>query len=403
MSATRPLRFGYHDYASFLIFIAYSAGSVIVPVSLVNLAQDLGFGLRSGGMAAGGALHLVRTVPLVATMLVCGFMAGRWGNRLPLGIAVLLMASGVGLCAFAPAYGVVVVALALSGAGEGVVEGLSTPFVQRLHPEEPGRYINFSHAFWSVGVLATVLVSGALLAAGVSWRILVAGVALLGLLPAAMLLAPGRAARSYPEAPEPLQPRVVWASALAILRRRRFWLFYGAMFMAGGGEFCLTFWSASHIQLHFSASAWAGGLGTAFFAGGMVLGRTGWGYLVKQNQLRALILGSAAGGAVVTAAFPAAGSLPVFFALLFLAGIATAPFWPSLQSHGVDRLPGADATLVYILLACAGIPGCGFFTWLMGVLAGKQGNLGPAFLLVPACYVALGLLLLCDRHDGARS
>ena len=84
--------------------------------------------------------------------------------------------------------------------------------VQDLHPEEAGRYINFTHALWSVGVLVTVLCSGALLTLGVSWR-----------------------------------------------------------------------------------------------------------------------------------------------GLLFLAGLATAPFWPSVQSYATDRLPAADTTMLLILLSCAGI------------------------------------------------
>lgn len=396
MTTSRRMVFGRFDYAAFVTFFAYAAGSVVVPVALVSLARDLGFSLESGGLAAGGALHLGRTIPMVASMLVSGFLAGRWGKRRTFGVSILFMGAGMGLCSLAPAYGVLLLALAVAGMGEGVIEGLATPFVQDLHGSEPGRYINFSHAFWPIGVLVTVLVSGALLSAGVSWRLITGAVATLAAVPAALLLLPSRAGRTYPEHPEPLHWRVVWAQATAILRIPRFWLFFCAMFVAGGGEFCLTFWCASYIQLSFKASAWAGGVGTACFAAGMIVGRTGWGYLIRQHQLRGLIVLSAVGGTLVTVPFPLLSSLWVFLVLLFLAGVATAPFWPSVQSYTADRLPQADTTMLFVLLSCAGVPGCGFFTWLMGYIGNEEGGLARAFYLVPGCYVVLALLVGCD-------
>ena len=391
------MRFCRYDYAAFITFLAYAAGSLVVPVALVELARDLGFSLERGGMSAGGALQLGRTAAIMLTMVLCGFAAGRWGKRRTLGWAVILMAVGIGTCAFAPAYGILFLALTTAGLGEGVVEGLATPFVQDIHPEEPGRYINFSHAFWPIGVVATVVISGVLLSHGVSWRLIIGAVSVVGLIPAAMLLLPAGKGHEYPEHPEPLHWTTVWNHAAAIVRIPRFWLFFAAMFVAGGGEFCLTFWCASYIQLHFAAAAWAGGVGTAFFALGMVLGRTGWGYLIKQHQLNALILFSALGGTIVTLLLPLLTNMWMFFGLLFLAGLATAPYWPSVQSYSTDRLPGSDTTMLFILLSCAGVPGCGFFTWLMGYM-GNHGGLTNAFYLVPACYIVLTVLMVCDRY-----
>ncbi len=402
MSASRRMRFGPYDHATFLTFLAYSSGTVVVPVVLVTLAEDLGFALESGGMTAGGALHLGRTLAMVAAMLLCGFWAGRWGKRRTFGFSVLLMGVGMGLCAVAPTYGVLLVALAVAGIGEGVIEGLATPFVRDLHPEEAGRYINFAHAFWPIGVLITVLAAGAVLSLGVSWRIVVGLVAAVALVPAFILLFPSPRWQRYPEHPEPLHWTTVWKQAVAILRLRRFWLFYTAMFVAGGGEFCLTFWCASYIQLHFAQAAWAGGVGTACFAAGMVLGRTGWGYLIKQHQLRVLIVGSGIFGIAVTLAIPVSSSLWGFFGLLFLAGLATAPFWPSVQSYSVDRLPHVDTTMLFILLSCAGVPGCGVFTWLMGFI-GNHWGLGVAFYIVPACYLILTLLIAFDWRNARNS
>jgi MFS family permease len=389
------MAFGRFDAAAFTGFFAYAAGSVVVPVALVSLARELGFPLADGGMTAGGALHLGRTIPMVASLLLCGFGAGRWGKRRTFGASVILMGFGMALCAVAPTYGVLFAALMLAGVGEGVIEGLSTPFIQDLHPEEPGRYINFTHGFWSVGVLATVLVSGALLSLGVSWRLLTGAVATLSLVPAWLLLTPSRAGQVYPDHPEPVHWTTIRDHALKIIRHPRFWLFFAAMFVAGGGEFCLTFWCASYIQLNFSPAAWAGGLGTALFAAGMVAGRTGWGYLIDQHHLRRLLIYSALAGAGISLAFPVLTNLWVFFGLLLLVGIATAPFWPSIMSYCDDQLPGTDTTMLFVLLSCAGVPGCGVFAWLMGVIGDHYG-LSRAFYLVPACFLVLAALIGID-------
>jgi MFS family permease len=400
MPASRRLVFGRADYAAFIAFSAYAAGSVVVPVALVALADELGFPLAAGGMGLGGALHLGRTAPMVAAMLLCGFAAARWGKRRAFGASVLVMSAGMALCAVTPAYALLLLALMIAGLGEGVIEGLATPFIQDLHPDEPGRYINFSHAFWSVGVLVTVLASGALLSAGVSWRWLVATVAGLALVPAALLLLPGGPRPAAIEVSTPLAWRQVRSQAGQIVKRPRFWLFFAAMFVAGGGEFCLTFWCASYIQLHFTPAPWAGGVGTACFAAGMVIGRVGWGYAIRQHQLHWLIMFSALGGAAVTAVFPVLTDLGLFFGLLVLAGIATGPYWPSVQSRCADRLPGVDTTMLFILLSCAGVPGCGFFTWLMGHLADGAAGLAASFYLVPACYLVLALLIAADGWVG---
>jgi fucose permease len=335
-------------------------------------------------------------------MLLCGFAAGRWGKRRTFACSVLLMGLGMGLSAITPGYGLLFLALMLAGTGEGVIEGLATPFVQSLHPEEPGRYINFAHGFWSIGVFITVLLSGVLLSAGVSWRLLIGAIAVFSLLPAALLLLPSSPDHALRESSESKHWQTVLGHALDILRLPRFWLFFAAMFVAGGGEFCLTFWCASYIQLSFTPAAWAGGLGTALFAAGMVLGRTGWGYLIRQHQLRHLIVLSALAGTAVTLCFPVLTNLSLFFGLLFLSGVATAPFWPSVQSYCADCLPGTDTTMLFILLSCAGIPGCGVCTWLMGLVANRCGGLSTAFYLVPACYLVLAALIGGDWYWHAR-
>ncbi len=409
MTSSR-LVFGRYDHAAFLSFTCYAVCSVIVPVVLVALAGDLGFPLDKGGMGAGGVLHSGRSAAMVAAMLFCGFVAARIGLRRSLGLGVLLMGGGLFLCAFSQWYWALFALLLIAGLGEGVIEGLATPFVQELHDQEPGRYINFAHSFWSVGVTLTMLAAGALLSAGVSWRLLLGISGALVLFPVLLLFWRENPASPYPEAPKKLSVREVAVQAYDILKRPHFWLFFAAMFLAGGGEFCLTFWCPAYIQLCFHGSAWTAGFGTAVFGIGMFVGRAGSGFMVRQHHLCNLIVFMAVAGTVFTSIVPLLnpehfGSPAIFttalYTLLFFCGIAAGPFWPSVQSYAVDRMPEVDTTMLFVLLSCAGIPGCGFFTWFMG-FCGDRFGLSYSFYLIPLCFAGLALLIGADRLSAKR-
>lgn len=389
------MKFGRYDYANFLCYGSYAACSVAIPMVLVVLAHDLGFPLETGGKAAGGALQLGRSIPMVGSLLFCGFAAGWFGKIRSLGGATLLMSIGILLAAFAPGYLLLFAAIAIAGLGEGIVEGLATPIIQDLHPDEPGRYINFSHAFWSVGVVGSVLVAGALLAKGVHWRWILVGCAAFTLIPALFYLLPSKSPARLRDKAQKQSMKTVFGHATSATKLPRFWLYFAVMFLAGGGEFCLTFWAASFIQLEFNASAWMAGVGTAVFAAGMIVGRMGSGVLVSQKRLYPLILFCAGTGTLIGIFPPLLTSLPLLFVVFFFLGIMSGPFWPSIQSHCVNQLKDSDSTMIYILLSCAGVPGCGFFTLLLGIV-GDLSSLRTSFYIVPFCYAGLGLLLLFD-------
>lgn len=407
-----------YDYGAFGCFIAYAGCSIIIPLVLCQVARDLHFTLQEGGFAAGGALQIGRAMPMVLAMLGCGFAAGHWGMRRTLGWSVVLMGLGICFAALSPTYALLFLALMAVGLGEGVIEGLCTPFVEGLHKDEPGRYLNFSHSFWGIGIFATTLLGGWLLSQGVSWRWLVASVAILAVAPALLLLLPARKT-AYPERSGRFSAAIICQQTWEILRCRHFWLFFAAMFVAGGGEFGLTFWSASFIQIEFAGTPLLGGIGTAGFAAGLFLGRSGSGILVSQRHLPHLIVFTGLLGVLVSLFFPLLHSpwvaaqqhtlpwLAIFsqkwllFGLLFLAGITSAPFWPSIQSFACKRMPQLDSTMLFVLLSCAGIPGCACASWLMGV-AGNHFGLRLSFLIVPVCYLIMSTLIGSDWYRSRR-
>ncbi|MFA6815163.1 MAG: MFS transporter [Lentisphaeria bacterium] len=406
------MKFSRYDFAAYSLFMAYAAGSVIIPIALCHIAVSLDFPLESGGLSSGGALQVGRSLSMIPAMLLSGFLAGKWGLKKILGIAAVFMGVGIFLAGLAPFYSMLFFALSIAGIGEGLIEALATPFVQKLHKKDPGQYINIAHSFWSVGVFLCVLGAGWLLLAGYSWRLPILITALLSLIPIYILMKED-SAHSYPEDIRNYHRHEIWDQTTKILRCPHFWLFFAAMFVAGGGEFGLTFWVASYIQLEFSATAWIAGIGTACFAGGMFIGRSGSGLFVKERFLQHLIVFTALFGTAISCFIPlihsdwiiqAAQAYPflkiftqntVLFPLLFLAGLGSAPFWPSVQSYSAIRLPKLDTTMLFIILSCAGIPGCGLITWFMGIIGNHYG-LRASFILIPICYLTLAILISAD-------
>ena len=397
----KKLILGRYDYAAYSAFVMYSVCSFSIPLLIVSIGKELNFPLDGGGMSYGGALHMIRCAAMMITLLLCGWIASFMGKRITMGTSILLIGAGILFCAFSQAYWMLLPCLLLAGLGEGVCEGIATPFVQDLHPDAPERYVNIAHSFWSVGTVLAVLLSGGLVMLGVNWRLILGVMGLLTLLASLGFLWKENPASPYPGTDEKIDFPALFKKSAAIIKVPRFWRCCLAMFFGAGAEFGLTFWAAAYLELHLNTSAWIAGLGTGTIAFGMFAGRTFFGYFAKPGMLRYILLATASGTIPVTLllAWLHPGIMPpgllftVLFVLLFLAGIGISPYWPTMQVYGVNRMPQLDSTLLYVYFSAMGVPGCGFFTWLMGAVGDRWGLTG-AILVVPCCLlVFIGIVL----------
>ena len=387
----KPLHFGRYDIASYSAFVMYSICSLAIPLMIVNIGNDLGFPLDKGGMSSGGLLHAARCSLMISALVLCSLLASKIGKRISMGLCVLFFGVGILACAFSVSYWMLLGCLILIGFGEGICEGLATPFIQDLHSDEPERYVNIGHSFWSVGIFSAVLLASGLLALGVSWRYILGGIGTLSILSSLFFLWKENPEKKYPESGEKLDLKLLWEQTVLILKQKNFWRCCGAMFFGAGAEFGLTFWSAAYIELTFKTSVFVAGLGTGAIAVGMFIGRTGFGYIAKPHTLRYINLFSAIATIPLTlllialkpGIMPDWATFTALFVLLFLCGIGIAPFWPTTQVYGVQKMPHCDSTLLYVYFSAVGVPGCGFFTWLMGYMGDKLGDLRGTILVVP--------------------
>lgn len=399
----RKLSLGRYDYAAYSAYAMYSVASLVIPLMIVAIGRDLDFPIDGGGMSSGGVLHIIRSCAMLITLLLCGWISSFAGKRISLGVSIILIGGGIFCCAVAPAYWFLIPCLLIAGMGEGVSEGLLTPFVQDVHPDAPERYVNIAHSFWSVGIVIAVLAAGGLLTLGVNWRVVLGTVGVITMLSSLGFLWKENPDKPYPESSEKVDVKKICAASLAIVKDPCFWRCSLAMFFGAGAEFGLTFWAAAYIEINFKTGAWVAGLGTGMIALGMFIGRTLFGYFAKPSYLRWILLIASLGTIPVSLmlAYLRADMLPqaqlfiLLFILLFLAGIGISPYWPTTQVYGVQRMPHLDSTLLYVYFSAMGIPGCGFFTWLMG-FAGDRFGLRGAIAVVPCSLVIFVLVILAE-------
>jgi len=367
------------DAATWGAFAIFGTSGVVVAVCLPEISRDLSIGLSEGG-----GLETARTCVFPVVLILAGLGARRWGKKGLLASGQFVLAAGLLGASLAGSYLALVVSLMLVGAGAAFSEALVNPLVFDLHPEDSGTHLNMTNAFYPIGVMASALLFGELLTLGCSWRFV-------------FRLAAGAAAAvgvafCISRFPPPAEgARATRSEAARILRAPAFWLFAAAIFLGAGAESALTFWSRSYVAAALGDAPRAGAVAVVIFAGAMAAGRLLAARLTRSLGLRTIMVASAVLGLLAGALLPFAAGLASFYALVAVAGVATACFWPTILAAAAGRLK-ADPIILFVLLACSGMTGVGVTPLVMGAV-GDAAGLRAALAVVPGLFAALMVVL----------
>lgn len=370
------------DIAASAALFIYASSMVITPICLLAMAREFGFNY-SGGGALGG----MKSILILAALLFSGLLASKITKRISVAAGLIIIGMSLIGSGLAQRYTTVLLYMVFMGIGSGLIEALTNPLVHDAHPNESNKYLNYVNAFYSIGVVFTVLIIGLLLTRQIPWRSLFIASGICALLSALLFLPKDD---SIIESGESIH----WSRWLECIRQGNFWILAGAIFFGGGAEAAFTFWTASYIQVNFSTMADAAGVGTGLFALAMALGRIFTGRMTAGHAKdRWLLLGASVLGLLTSLLVYRTPSLIMLYIMLFLSGLSVAPYWPTIQSVSTSYVRG-DSTLLFILLSCFGIPGIGAVTWFMGYLGDLYG-LRQALVVIPASYaVLIGLFAL---------
>ncbi|GEM_PF-4217251 len=374
------MKFDRFDFSACAGYTGYSAATLALPVVLVPMAAQLGF-----SDSAAGGLHLLRSAVMVLVMLFSGVPARRFGKGMTLGFSLTAIATGMLICSCAPSYLAVLCGIVVLSMGSGLSETLVSSFMADRHPgPDSGKYISYAHSCWALGMILVATLGGFLLQHGVPWRAIPLVIGIYCIIPLSIYFTSGFQPNTAPKVS-------LRGEMGALLRIPSFWLFLFALFVLGGAEHCLFFWMPKFIETELHQQPLLSDMGVTAIALGLFVGRVLIGAVPNKKLLFALA------ACAVTALLLAVGigfvtSVWLMLPILFLIGVVDGPLWPSLQFFCAEHLQRADSTPVYILLPLIGIPGCGFFTWLMGI---ASDHLGPqkSVWMIPGCYTALCLAL----------
>jgi MFS family permease len=317
------------------------------PVKLVLLGAFGVFGLFWGVFAVlladlSGALDLspgplgvalfAGAAASILAMALLGSTSDRLGRRVYLILSGFAMGLGIAALAFVGGYAALLGALVVLYAASGLYDVGSNAAAVDLERATDRRFMAVLHAAFSTGGVAGALAAGALLSAGVDFRIVY-----LALLPplAAVVLAV-----TATRFPPPVEPAGDGTSQAGLYRNLPLLLIAVIATLALLSEGEMEHWSGIYLRRTLGLSALLGGSGVAVFYGSMAVGRLGAAFVIRRFGNRRTLHGAgllAAGGM----ALALATREPLLVVSGFLiVGLALSAVVPIAFSAAGDLAPG---------------------------------------------------------------
>lgn len=359
----------------------------LAPVFLTTFSETFG-GLTGERL---GRIPAVIFATMVLGILAGGPPADRWGGKLAVLTGLALTVLSLLLLAGASSYAMLLAACGVMGFATGVLDMVLSPIVCALRPHNRAHALNWLHAFYCIGALATVLAGAAALRFGLSWRIFV-------LLLNAVPLATFGAFLTF-RVPPFLHDTVERTPMRTLFAQPFFIAALAAIALCGATEQGMAQWLPAYAERALGYSKATGGIALALFSVGMVFGRLGAGSLARRLSARRLLLFGCAG--CIAAYLLSAGAPVPFLALASCIGmgITVSCLWPTTLALAADRFPHGGASL-FSYLAAAGNFGCIVTPWAIGIVS-QTASLPVA--MACSALAPLLLFLIFSRISVARA
>lgn len=348
----------------------------LAPVFLTTFSETFG-GLTEEQL---GRIPAVVFATMVVGILAGGPPADRWGGKPTVLTGLILTVLSLVMLASATTYAMLLAACGVMGLATGVLDMVLSPIVCTLRPHNRARALNWLHAFYCIGALATVLAGAAALRFGLSWRIFV-------LVLTAVPLATFGSFLTF-RVPPFLHDTVERTPMRTLFAQPFFIAALAAIALCGATEQGMAQWLPAYAERSLGFSKAVGGVALALFSVGMVFGRLGAGSLARMLSPRRMLLLACAGCIVAYLLGACAPQAGLALAACVAVGVTVSCLWPTTLALTADRFPHGGASL-FGVLAAAGNFGCIVTPWVIGMLsqaaslpvALASGAIAPAMLL----------------------
>ena len=361
-----------------LLLVGWSG--LLVPSLIRSIEHD--FSQSDAGI---GVFFFVNAVAYVIGSMLGGLLTEWFGRRVVLPLAVVLIALGLVGMATVPTWGLFLAVGIPFGLGSGAIDGGTNGLILDLYPTSRGRALNLLHLFFSLGALASPLVVGRLVEAGVAWQSVVLGTAL-GAVPVAVLLA-------VADLPSGHHDRSRGADATRIGFALPLIALAVAIACYVASEVGVSNWLVRFLE---TASLGLATSALALFWGCLALGRLVSARLGDRFDHARFAATSSLIAAIALLAAVLVPSMPASIVLFGVVGFAFGPIYPLIMAVAGDLFPERSAAVSGFLAGCAVI-GAILYPPVMGFVSVGVG-LGAAMVGAAAlALVCAAVLFLVGR------
>ncbi|MGH2633447.1 MAG: MFS transporter, partial [Tepidiformaceae bacterium] len=341
--------------------------------ALPFLADDFGVSLDSAG--------LLLTALFLGSITASASLAFRFHRlepRLVGAAGLLVVASGLVLLGVAPSWQTALGCAVLLGLGDGLLVA-SAHAIAASVAANPGAAINRLNLYFAFGATVGPIWSGAILSQTGERGLLFAGIALVALIAAVLLIAGGNVpARHTHDTSDPLRPHGATP-----------WVMGAVLCLYVGAEFGLGSWVSSYSKDAFGTGVMAGAFVTAGYWGALAVGRMVSTSLFERGQRSSTVLSGAIVGALITSTILVAsgGHAAAGITAALATGFFFGPIWPSAIAAASERARANAPALMVTVGNAGGL----VFPWLQGRVLVSSGSSSAIAVTAVLC---LGMLLV---------
>lgn len=369
--------------AAILAIFVYGIIAAMLGTILPNLSERFGFTPEQNGNIA-----LAQAIGLIIASVSAGPLIDNKGKKTALVIGLGLITIALGVLPSAGGYGSVMVFLFLLGFGGGIVVTAANALVSDISEERRASVLNLLNLFFGLGGMLTPFIAANMLG-GDAVKIAYTAAALAVIAFVAQVITP---------MPAPTGERgFKVAEAGSLLGSPVLWLLALFLFLYVACEVGVWNWLAPHLiaqGIDRSAALNTLSLG---FALGMLIGRVVVSRILIKVAAPTVTLASSVLMAITTYAMLEAGTPITAWIVVFCAGLAMAPVFPTTLAMVGDAFPKGTATAMGLVITFGWV-GLAVSSRIIGSIAGTDPRrLKTALLILPAFSVLMIVVNLIVR------
>jgi len=334
-----------------------------------------------------GGIALAQAIGLIIASLAVGPLIDNKGKKTGLLLGLGLIAASLFIVPSSPAGALAIVFLAL-GVGGGIIVTAANALVSDIREERRATTLNLLNLFFGLGGLATPLIGAYVLAGNT--------IALCYLV--AVLTVATFVLHAVTRMPPPTVERGFKLSeAGQLLGRPILFLLSLLLFLYVTCEVGVWNWLPRHLVAQGIPESRALGILSLGFALGLLVGRVVVSRILIKVSSPTVTLAASVLMAITTYAMLQTKDAVLAGILVFCAGLAMAPVFPTTLAMVGDAFPRMTATAMGLAITCGWI-GLAVSSHIIGAIAGNDpSQLKTALLVIPIASVIMVLVTLVIR------